>query len=320
MFDPAFRTLFLSSPAKLRLKDDSLCITQEEKENVKIPLVDILCIILESHQISLTNALLNAIAQYKIVLFTCDESHLPSGIFSPFLAHFKSLSILQKQISCKKQIKSILWQQIIKAKISNQAALLRIYNNQQSKELEFLAKNVNLGDSTNNEAKAAAIYFKALFGRNFSRKTQIFEDSRIGTINGALNYGYAIVRGIVVRSLCASGLNLALGLFHCNQFNQFNLADDVIEPYRIFVDSMVVAMFENGELKESLSRDNRVKLASILQIAVMVDSKLYTLYRAVIVSVQSLIGSLESGSKLKLPLFCEEKSNGREIYESSSDV
>ncbi|WP_334087036.1 type II CRISPR-associated endonuclease Cas1 [Helicobacter typhlonius] len=321
MFDAAFRTLFLSTPAYLSLQDKHLCIAQKDKENVKIPLVDILCVMLESHQITLTNALLNAFALHKIVVFTCDESHLPSGLFMPFLGHFRSFSVLQSQINLSKQRKAILWQQIIKAKIHNQALLLKMLHKKESEELETLAKSVNLGDSSNNEAKAAAIYFKALFGKNFSRKVQIFEESKMGTINAALNYAYAIIRGVITRSLCVSGLNPALGINHKNQFNAFNLADDLMEPYRIFADSVVVQMVEVGELEESLSLQNRVKLVSILQSAVIVENKLYPLTHAGVVSAQSVVKCLERENlKLKLPLFCEEKSNGREIYESVSDV
>lgn len=321
MFDSAFRTLFLSTPARLSLAERHLCIAQEDKEKVKIPLVDILCIIAESPQITLTNALLDALASHKIVLYTCDSSHLPSGIFMPFLGHYKALSVLQSQIASSKQRKAVLWQQIIKAKISNQATLLQMQHKKEYESLESLAKSVNLGDSNNNEAKAAAIYFKALFGKHFSRKVQIFEESQIGIINAALNYAYAIVRGIITRSLCASGLHLALGIHHKNQFNAFNLADDVIEPYRIFADSLVVQMIEGGELGEALSLENRLKLAGILNVAVEVEHKLYPLHRAVIVSVQSVVKCFEAENfKLKLPLFCEDRSNGREIYEGVSDV
>ncbi|MCX2716835.1 type II CRISPR-associated endonuclease Cas1 [Helicobacter sp. MIT 21-1697] len=321
MFDAAFRTLFLSTPARLSLADKHLCIAQKDKESVRIPLVDILCVMLESHQITLTNALLNAFALHKIIVFTCNESHLPSGLFMPFLGHYRSLSVLQSQIELSKQRKAILWQQIIKAKITNQARLLQMCGLAESAQLESLAKNVQLGDSYNNEAKAAAIYFKALFGKDFSRKVQIFEDSKMGTINAALNYAYALTRGVITRSLCASGLNPALGINHKNQFNAFNLADDLIEPYRPFVDSIVVQMVEIGELGESLSLQNRVKLVDILQSAVIVENKLYPLSRAVIVNVQSVVKCVETEHlKLKLPLFCKEKSNGRKIYESASDV
>lgn len=320
MFDSAFRTLFLSTPAKLSLLDNHLCIAQDNKDKVKIPLSDILCLILESPQITLTNVLLDALAQYKIIFYTCDHTHLPSGIFMPFLGHYRSLKVLQMQINLKNQRKSVLWQQIIKAKITNQAALLVMCGKDEFQNLINLAKSVNLGDSSNNEAKAAAIYFRTLFGISFSRKTQSFEDSTIGTINAALNYGYAIVRGMIVRSLCASGLNPALGIFHSNQFNPFNLADDLIEPYRIFVDSLVIQMLENGELGESLELENRAKLANILNTSILLDNKIYPLNRAIVASVQSIIHAMEQESKLKLPLFQEDKSDGREVYESTCNV
>ena len=321
MFDSAFRTLFLSTPARLSLYQKHLCVAQEAKDALKIPLDDILCLILESPQITLTNVLLDALAQAKIICYTCDSSHLPSGIFMPFLGHFKSLAILQQQMQLKKQVKAILWQHIIKSKIHNQALLLQMQQREEFEVLESLAKGVKLADSTNNEAKAAALYFKALFGKDFSRKTQIFEDMRIGLINAALNYGYAIVRGAIVRSLCASGLNPALGINHKNQFNAFNLADDMIEPYRTFVDSLVVQMLENGDFKESLSLENRVKLTEILGTAVMIEDKRYPLYRASIASVQSLAYAIQKNTfALKLPIFCKDISNGRDIYESASDV
>lgn len=320
MFDSAFRTLFLSTPAKLKLADKHLCIIQEDKEAVKIPLSDILCVIAESHQITFTNALLDAFTSSKIVLYTCDSSHLPSGIFMPFLGHYRTLSVLQSQISLNKQRKSILWQQIIKAKIHNQAQLLQMQNKDEYFKLESLEKGIHLGDSSNNEAKAAAIYFRALFGNSFSRKIESFADGILGTINGALNYGYAIVRGMIVRSLCIGGLHPALGLFHCNQFNPFNLADDLIEPYRIFVDSLVVQMLEDEELGESLELQNRVKLANILNTSILIDGKIYPLSRAIVVSVQSLVHAMGQESRLKLPLFEEGQSNGREVYESARDV
>lgn len=320
MFDSAFRTLFLSTPAKLKLADKHLCIAQEGKETAKIPLSDILCVIAESHQITLTNALLDAFASSKIVLYTCDSSHLPSGIFMPFLGHYRTLSVLQSQISLNKQRKSILWQQIIKAKIHNQSRLLQMQNKEEYSKLESLEKSVRLGDTSNNEAKAAAIYFKALFGNSFSRKIETFTDGTLGTINAALNYGYSIVRGMIVRSLCISGLYPALGLFHCNQFNPFNLADDLIEPYRIFVDSLVAQMLENEELGESLELQNRVKLANILNTSILIDAKMYPLSRAIIVSVQSLVHAMEQESPLKLAIFEENQSNGREVYESARDV
>ena len=226
----------------------------DKRDEVAIPLSDIAYIILESPQITLTSALLDALATHKVTVFSCDSSHLPSGIFMPFLGHYRSLGVLQSQITLKNQTKAILWQQIIKSKIYNQSAVLKLAKPNENKTiamLQNLAQSVNIGDSNNNEAQAAAVYFKALFGIDFARKKEgeISTNEIHSRINSALNYGYAIVRGAIVRSIASSGLSPALGLFHANRFNPFNLADDIIEPFRAFVDSLVVEMLEVGEFK-----------------------------------------------------------------------
>ena len=284
MFDSHFRTLFISNPAHLRLESKRLIIERKEsassphkapahkeakegdnlhddyspyksdkKDSIAIPLADIAYIILESPRITVSSALLDALSTHKVALISCDSSHLPSGIFTPFLGHYRSLSVLESQIALKKQTKSIIWQQIIKSKIINQCSALKLAKPNEVKaidSLQSLAKSVQLGDSTYNEAKAAAIYFKALFGNSFTRmrdinsqinainevetKAQMINsDSEVDTadtkdsapnaiINSALNYGYAIVRAAIVRTLSSSGLNPALGLCHTNAFNPFN--------------------------------------------------------------------------------------------------
>lgn len=410
MFDSHFRTLFISNPAHLRLESKRLIIERKEstiphkalahkeakdtkdsdnlsdiyspyksdkKDSVAIPLADIAYIILESPRITLSSALLDALSTHKVALISCDSSHLPSGIFTPFLGHYRSLAVLESQIALKKQTKSIIWQQIIKSKIANQCSALKLAKPNEIKaidSLQSLAKSVQLGDSTYNEAKAAAIYFKALFGNSFTRMRDINSqinaineletshsgDSTVDTadtkdsapnaiINSALNYGYAIVRAAIVRTLSSSGLNPALGLSHANAFNPFNLADDIIEPFRAFVDSLVAEMLSSGEFLKSseLSLQNRTKLAQILSAQVCMlctapatqahtthtqnlsnatnKGKLYPLMRGVIICVQSLVKLIESNGDISglgfdLPVFMEDISNGREIYEGSSDV
>lgn len=412
MFDSHFRTLFISSPAHLRLESKRLIIERKEstiphkalahkeakdtkdsnnlsdryspyksdkKDSIAIPLADIAYIILESPRITLSSALLDALSTHKVALISCDSSHLPSGIFTPFLGHYRSLAVLESQIALKKQTKSIIWQQIIKSKIANQCSVLKLAKPNETKaidSLQSLAKSVQLGDSTYNEAKAAAIYFKALFGNSFTRMRDI--NSQINAINGletqalvagdsvaniadtkdsapnaiinsALNYGYAIVRAAIVRTLSSSGLNPALGLSHTNAFNPFNLADDIIEPFRAFVDSLVAEMLSSGEFEQSseLSLQNRTKLAQILSAQVCMlcftpatqahtthtqnlsnatnKGKLYPLMRGVIICVQSLVKLIESNGDISglgfdLPVFMEDISNGREVYEGASDV
>lgn len=203
-FDEAFKSVIIANDAKLSLKQNHLHITQSDNE-ANLYLKDLAFIILESPQITLTSALLSAVADSKIVLLTCDESHLPNGVFMPFLAHFQASQIAKEQIAVKEQTKAILWQKIIQNKIRNQAFVLsHTGHKSQSDELLELAKVVRLNDSSFVESRAAALYFKTLFGIDFSRNDLCFT-------NSALNYGYAIVRAAVVRAVCISGFWRGLG-------------------------------------------------------------------------------------------------------------
>lgn len=308
MFDEAFRTLFMSKPSKLSHKNNNLLI-QDEKE-VFIPLRDIHTIVIDTPQTTLTSSLMKELAKHKILVFFCDDSHLPSGVFSPFLAHYRSSAMLNSQISLSKQDKSVLWQKIIQAKIQNQTNLLKQENKTSTAtKLQSLQKSVKLADSTNNEAKASALYFPSLFGKGFSRKD-------FSPINSALNYGYAIIRGCIARNLIGSGLLPSLGIFHANQFNPFNLADDLIEPYRSFVDSKVLSLGIETELELS----HRIELVNLLNTRVLLGGKAYPLHRSVTRVVWSVSNFVCGKSReLELPFF-DKGSNGREVYESASDV
>ncbi|PAF41807.1 type II CRISPR-associated endonuclease Cas1 [Helicobacter sp. 11S03491-1] len=312
-FDEAYKTIFISNPAKLSLKNNNFCITQEGKD-ITLPLRDILVIICENHQINITNSLLSKLADSKIVLFSCDDSHIPNGVFMPYLGHYKTSEVLEFQIKTSQQTKSILWQQIIKQKLYNQSELANGQNPQLAGKILKMSKDVTLNDSKNLEAQGAILYFQALFGKDFKR-------TEINPTNAALNYGYAILRGCVARNLVGSGFLPTLGIFHKNQFNSFNLADDMIEPYRIFVDSLVVFMLENQSLKDDFSLCHRQKLASILNAKIQCKDKYYPMYRAITRTVWSLANAIKGfESELILPLFKKEDSDGREIYESFSDV
>ncbi|WP_260511606.1 type II CRISPR-associated endonuclease Cas1 [Campylobacter jejuni] len=213
-YDEAFKTLLISSNAKLNLELNHLVIKQDENI-AKLFLKDINIIVLESLQVSLSSALFNAFARHKIILLTCDETHSINGVFTPFLGHFQSAKIAKEQMNVSAQKKAILWQKIIKNKILNQAFVLKKHNKiGQSNELINLAKKVSLNDSKNIEAVAAALYFKTLFGVSFSRDELCFE-------NSALNYGYAIIRACIIRAVCISGLLPWLGIKHDNIYNSF---------------------------------------------------------------------------------------------------
>lgn len=294
MFDSAFRTLYFTNPAKLSLQNDRINIAKnDEKDEIQIPLNDIYTIILESPQITITSALLSACAKHKIAIFSCDTSHIPNGIFTSFGGHYRAFGMLKKQINQTNQQKAIVWQKIIQCKIHNQSEILKTINNKNFDKLCNIKKLVKLNDSTNCEAQAAAIYFPSLFGEKFTRND-------LCAVNAALNYGYAIIRGVFARAIVSFGLNPALGIFHKNELNPFNLADDLMEPYRIFVDKMIL----NLNIKdEELTKENKAKIIEILNDKIELDFKNYPLNRAIIQSTQSYVQILIESSinSLSLP-------------------
>ncbi len=287
-FDEAFKSVIIANDAKLSLKQNHLHITQSDNE-ANLYLKDLAFIILESPQITLTSALLSAVADSKIVLLTCDESHLPNGVFMPFLAHFQASQIAKEQIAVKEQTKAILWQKIIQNKIRNQAFVLSHTGHKKvSDKLLEMAKSVRLNDSSFVESRAAALYFKTLFGIDFSRNDLCFT-------NSALNYGYAIVRAAIVRAVCISGLLSWLGIKHANAFNPFNLCDDIIEPFRAFVDMRVLSLQSDGEF---LGKAHKHALIENLQSEVQLNDKKMPLIRAVNHFVQSFRNALLNGGEL----------------------
>lgn len=287
-FDEAFKSVIIANDAKLSLKQNHLHISQSDNE-ANLYLKDLAFIILESPQITLTSALLSALAKHNVVLLSCDESHLPNGVFMPFLAHFQASQIAKEQIAAKEQTKAILWQKIIQNKIRNQAFVLSHTGYKKvSDELLEMAKSVRLNDSSFVESHAAALYFKTLFGIDFSRNDLCFT-------NSALNYGYAIVRAAVVRAVCISGLLAWFGIRHANAFNPFNLCDDIIEPFRAFVDMRVLSLQSDSEF---LGKAHKHALIENLQSEVQLNDKKMPLIRAVNHFVQSFRNALLNGGEL----------------------
>ena len=279
-FDEAFKSVLIANEAKISLKTNHLLINQNDNI-ATIFLKDIAFIILESHQITITSALLSACAKHKIIILTCDESHIVNGIFTPFLGHFQSAKLAKEQLSIKPQKQAILWQKIIKNKITNQAEVLKLYSlNKESSELFSLAKIVTLNDSKNTEATAAALYFKALFGKRFSRNDLSFE-------NSALNYGYAVLRACVIRAVCVSGLVPWSGIKHSNIYNEFNLCDDLIEVFRPFVDICVLDLCKKKRDDIILTKEDKKILIENLQYEIKVGNQKFALIRGVNRFVQS---------------------------------
>jgi len=245
------RTIYFGNPCYLSKKDNQLNITLQENKIKHIPIEDIGIIILDNPQITITNALLRSLVENNAAVLTNDEHHLPLGLLLPLASHSTYTEKLKYQVSASVPLKKNLWQQTIKKKIQNQAAVL-VKLGITTTKMDYWASQVKSGDPDNYEARAAAYYWDTIFHSNFRR-------GRYGEPpNNILNYGYAILRAIVARSLVASGLLPALGIFHRNKYNAFCLADDIMEPYRPFVDLIVLNIMEmdtfNGELTTEIKK------------------------------------------------------------------
>jgi CRISP-associated protein Cas1 len=262
-----WRSVVISKPAQLSLGHQALHVMQDDGDNkqiAKVPLEDISVLIIDTPQVSLSTALLAACADAQIAVITVGENHLPNGVLLPYLSHSRTLKIMQSQLKLTVSKKKRIWRSIVQQKIRNQAAVLIQYQQYiAANRLLSLANLVRSGDSNNVEGQAAQIYFRTIFGSKFSRQQNCFH-------NAALNYGYAVIRAAIARTLCGYGFLPAFGLFHHNELNSFNLADDIIESYRPFVDAHVLKCYpiENGESKRNIFRDltsqDKANLVSLL--------------------------------------------------------
>lgn len=245
-----WRILQITKPCHLSVKNRQLVYAPQEGDSLTIPLEDVSVLVLENKQISLHNSLISELAKNDVVMFSSDESHLPSGVFFPFHNHSRYSEMAWQQVDMSEPLKKRLWQEIVKAKINNQAMCLQLFNRVNSDKLREIAKLVQSGDAKNSEAFAANLYWKSLFD-NFNRN----DESNIR--NAALNYGYAIIRGCMARAVVGAGLLPCFGIHHANKLNQFNLVDDLMEPFRPYVDYQVSKMKWDGisELNSSLKNE-----------------------------------------------------------------
>jgi len=280
-----WRTIVISKPSKISLHKHNFLYTPNDDEPISVPIDDISVIILETHQVTITSALLSKLASLNILLFTCDNKHIPNGVFIPFHQHSRFSLMVHMQIKWSQAFKKRVWMHIIKQKIKNQSYVLQQNSKAvEAKELVNLSNQVKSGDSTNIESYSAKLYFSYLY-KNFNRRD--ISDWR----NGAMNYGYSIIRGVISRDISSSGFIPSLGLHHKNQLNAFNLSDDIIEPYRAFVDMRVDKIFKEENLKklDELSFNHKVKLIELLQIKVNINNENTTLLNSINIYVNSLV-------------------------------
>lgn len=241
---------------KLSVYRGFLRIEEEGSVQKDIPFNFIHAVIVTAFNVVYTNNLLQRLCEENIPLIILGKNYSPSGMLLSYIGQNKQTEIQYLQIENKKPLEKKLWQLIIKEKIKNQSRVLDLYKKEN--KLQYIYKTVLSGDSSNREAYAARLYFKSLFGNDFTR------DKDMAGINSFLNYGYAILRSSLSRYVVAAGLNPSYGVGHYNKLNPFCLVDDLIEPFRPLVDSCVYRLWEqNGELVE-LTTEHKAGLASLL--------------------------------------------------------
>ena len=250
----SWRSILVTQPARLHREHFSLAIEQDE--TVFVPFADIAVIVLDHPQITMTHPVLTACGEYGIGLFSTDATHTPNGVFLPFVTHSRATRVMRLQLNATLPMKKRIWAQIVKAKIRNQAISLTLGSREGAERLAKLASAVKSGDPDNLEARAARWYFARLFGDTFSRM-------EVTPVNACLNYGYAIIRGAIARQLVLHGLHPPMGIFHDNEQNAFNLADDLIEPFRPVVDLFVVRHLRGVLKADAIPKASLVRLLNV---------------------------------------------------------
>lgn len=265
------KTLYFGNPAYLSLRNAQLIIRLPEVvdnntlpeyfkqvSEVSKPIEDIGVIVLDHKQITITSGVLEAFLENNCAVLTCDSKSMPVGLLLPLHGNTTQNERFRQQLDASLPLSKQLWQQTVKAKIENQAAVLKECTGEEMKCMRVWAANVRSGDPDNQEARAAAYYWKNLF------RIEGFTRDRDGIPpNNLLNYGYAILRAVVARGLVASGLLPTLGIHHHNRYNTYCLADDIMEPYRPYVDRLVYDMVKQGANYAELTKDLKVRLLTI---------------------------------------------------------
>ena len=287
-----WRSVVISQPAKLKRENFALLVEQEQ--SARVPFEDIAVIVLNNREITLTHPVLSACAEYGIGLYATGDNHQPSGVFLPFQSHSRATRMLRLQLDLDKPTGKRAWTAIVQAKINNQALCMKMLNAGDHEKLESFSRRVRSGDTGNMEAQASAYYFPQVMGRSFSR-------SQDGWANAALDYGYAVMREACARALVAHGLLPTLGLFHSSEQNAFNLADDLIEPFRPIVD-LHVATNRKTDNAADLSPADKVALVALLNVDMAMPRGVMSVLSAVEQAAESLVRLYDGGSELVLEM------------------
>ncbi len=289
------RVLCFENPARLSLRLEQIVVELTavvnnpnvpeiaQKMGTKtIPIEDVGVVVLDNRQITITHALIDALLENNCAIITCNEKHLPVGLMLPLDGHNLQNERFREQINASEPLKKQLWQQTVVAKILGQAHVLGTQHIEHNNMLKW-AKDVRSGDTDNMEARAAAYYWRNVFGdQDFIRAQEGLPP------NNLLNYGYSIVRAMMARALVAAGLLPTLGIHHHNRYNAYCLADDIMEPYRPFVDEMVLTMIKQGMVGEDITTAQKIQLLGLCTADVHIEGHRRPMMLAIQTTAQSV--------------------------------
>lgn len=274
----SWRTVVISSSAKLDYHMGYMVVRKDEE--IKIHISEISILIIESTAVSLTAALLSELTKKKIKVIFCDEKRNPSSELVPYYGAHDTSEKIRRQMAWTSDVKSIIWTEIVREKILKQAKHLDEWNLAEAEMLYNYINEIEIGDASNREGHAAKVYFNVLFGKDFTRTEE-------NSINAALNYGYGIILSAFNREIVSNGYITQIGLFHDNMFNQFNLASDLMEPFRVLIDREVIQM-----QRKEFTHEEKIQLVNVLNNEVMIDGKTQYVNNAIKIYCKSVFDAL----------------------------
>lgn len=288
----SFRTVVISKQSKISYKNRFLVVKQNNDEKY-VHLSEIDTIIVDSISVSISTYLLKELSDNKINIIFCDDKHNPFGELSSYYSRHNSSKKIKEQISWKVSNKDELWSKIVKNKILNQSLLLRKVKSDKYDLILSYIDDVKIGDKTNREGHAAKVYFNSLFGNNFVRNNS-------DEVNAALNYGYAILLSTINKEIINNGYLTQLGIHHKNEFNQFNLSCDLMEPFRIIIDNFVYYN-QNREF----DKDYKLDIVNIFNNYFMYQNKKYILKDIIKMYIKNTLDSINNLDNYKEFIYYE---------------
>lgn len=262
------RSIYIGNPAYLKLKDEQMYITDPitKETKGKVPIEDLGLLMLDHFQITLSHQLIQKMMGNSVVIISCDAQHLPHGIMLPLYGHSEHSERVKHQLEASEPLKKQLWKQTVESKITNQTTVLKNQKAMHEPMLGYL-QNIKSGDSTNMEGIAAQHYWKHLIGFDFLRE-------RFGEApNQFFNFGYAVLRSMIARAIVETGLLPVLGIFHKNKYNPYCLADDLMEPYRPYVDKLVLQWLAQYPEEQELSKEFKAHILKIATLDIWIEDK-----------------------------------------------